>query len=66
MESKEQDRENSHASKMLELMSALHGREALPHLSLSSVCYAFNTHYLLGMLIVLVMIMEDVGDDNGG
>lgn len=64
MGSKEQDRENSYVFQGATAASALRGRKALSPLSLSSLCYAFDTHYLLEMLIVLVIMMEDAGDGN--
>ena len=65
------------SSKLLELMSTLKAQEALSHLSLSSVCYVFGTHYLLEMMTIkigmmmMVMVMTVEGDadsdvdDNG-
>ena len=56
------------SSKTLELMSALQAREALSNLSLSFLCYTFATHYYfeIKIVLVMVMVMEDYGDDDGG
>lgn len=52
-------------------MSTLQAWEALSHLSLSSVCYVFDTHYLLEMMsmiigMMMVVIVEDDGDYGDG
>lgn len=47
-------------------MSALQTREALSNLSLSFMCYTFAIHYHFEIMIVLVMVIEDYGDDDGG
>lgn len=55
------------SSEVPELMSTWQAREALSDLSLSSMCHASDMHHLLEiMTVTVVMIMDDVGDDNGG
>lgn len=55
------------SSKMLEITSTLQTRGAFSHLFLSSVCCAFDMHYLLEtMMVLMVMIMDDVGGDDNG
>lgn len=55
------------SSKMLEITSTLQTWGALSHLFLSSVCCTFDMHYLLEtMMVLMVMIMDDVGDDDDG
>lgn len=54
------------SSEVPELTSTWQAREVLSNLSLSSTCHASDTHHLLEIMMVTVMMMDDVGDDNGG